>query len=111
MICVLALLRAPALVTAHNSSFTSLLIHWTRLPEEDFRGQPIGCNVIYYPAEEKSDINSVTVNFMTNTTTLANLTVYTMYVINVSAVSPRGIGPAKTAKARTNVLKIRLRVG
>ncbi|PFX34734.1 Protein sidekick-1, partial [Stylophora pistillata] len=95
-------LRAPALVTAHNSSFTSLLIHWTQLPEEDFRGQPIGYNVIYYPAEEKSDINSVTVNYTTNTTTLTNLTVYTMYVINVSAVSSGGIGPAKTAKARTD---------
>ena len=40
-------------------------------------------------------------NYTTNITTLKNLTVFTMYVINVSAVSSGGIGPAKTAGART----------
>ena len=34
--------------------------------------------------------------------TLTDLTVYTMYVIDVSAVSSGGIGPANTAKARTD---------
>ena len=42
------------------------------------------------------------VNFSSNSTILSNLTVYTMYVINVSAVSSGGIGPAKTASARTD---------
>ena len=40
------------------------------------------------------------VNFSTNTATLTNLTVYAMYIINVSAVSSGGIGPANTAEAR-----------
>lgn len=39
--------QAPVLVTAHNSSSTSLLAEWTRLLEEDFRGQPIGYKIIY----------------------------------------------------------------
>ena len=41
------------------------------------------------------------VNFASNSTILSNLTAYTIYVINVSAVSPGGKGPANTAKART----------
>lgn len=90
------------MVTAHNSSSTSLLVEWTRLPEEDFRGLPIGYKIIYYPAEVQSEINFMTVNYTTNTTVLTNLTVYTKYVINASAVSSGGIGPVNTIKARTN---------
>lgn len=41
------------------------------------------------------------VNFASNSTILSNLTAYTIYVINVSAVSPGGKGPANTARART----------
>ena len=42
-------------------------------------------------------------NVTRNATTLSKLIVYTMYVINVSAVSSGGIGgPAKTVKARTD---------
>ena len=89
------------MVIVYNSSPTSLLVQWTRLPEEDFCGQPIGYNILYYPAEVESDINFVTLNYTTNTTTLTSLTVYTMYVINVSAVSSGGIGPVKTTKAQT----------
>lgn len=50
----------------------------------------------------ESDKNAVRVNHTTNTMTLSRLTIYTMYVINVSAVSSRGTGPANTAKARTD---------
>ena len=42
------------------------------------------------------------VTFTLNTTILTDLTVYTMYAINVSAVSSGGVGPANTAKARTD---------
>ena len=38
----------------------------------------------------------------TNTTELANLSAFTMYIINVSALSSGGVGPGNTAKARTN---------
>ena len=38
----------------------------------------------------------------TNTTVLINLAAFTMYVINVSAVSSGGVGPGNTTKARTN---------
>lgn len=110
---LLAPLLAPGLLTAHNSSSTSLLVKWTGLQEEDFRGKPIGYNIIYYPAVVEGDINFFRVNYMINTTILTNLTIYTKYVINVSAVSSGGIGPVKTAKARTDaegmgVFKLRL---
>ena len=62
----------------------------------------MGYKIVYHPVNAESGRKSQNVNFTTNNTTLTNLTVYTMYVINVSAVSSRGIGPANTAKARTD---------
>lgn len=103
------------MVTAYNYSSTSLLVQWTSLPHEDFRGQPIGYKIIYYPVEVVSDLNFLRVNYTMNSTMLTNLTVYTIYVINVSAVSSGGIGPVKTANGRTDsqgmgVFKLRLLV-
>ena len=42
----------------------------------------------------------MTVNY-TNATQLTNLSAFTMYVINVSALSSGGVGPRFTTKART----------
>ena len=74
---------------------------WNHLPKVDFQGQPIGYNVTYRSDDLECDMNFVSVNFTTNTTTLSNLTVYTMYFVNVSAVSSGGVGPESTIKART----------
>lgn len=74
---------------------------WSQLKEENFRGQPLGYKIIYFPDDLERDINFVNVNVALNNTTLTNLTAYTMYVINVAAVSFGGIGPAKKAMART----------
>ena len=98
----LAPLHGPEVVFAYNSSFSSLLVRWSHLPEKYFRGQPVGYNIVYNPVDSESNMNFVSLNHKTNTTTLTNLTVYTMYVINVSAVSSGGIGPANTVKARTD---------
>ena len=89
-------------MTAYNSSSKCLVVKWSHLPEKNFQGQPIGYHISYYSVESQGDINFVNKNFKLNTTILTNLTVYTMYVINVSAVSSGGIGPAKTVKARTD---------
>ena len=78
-----------------------MIVKWNYLSEEDFQGQPIGYNITYYSIDVQSDVNFVRLNFTKNTTTLTNLTVYTMYVINVSAMSSGGLGPANTVKART----------
>ena len=90
----------PHLVTAYTFSSTSLVVQWSLLLEEDFQGQPIGYR-IFYSEEAEDDKKAVYLNYTTNIATLTNLTVYTMYVINVSAVSSGGLGPGKTAKART----------
>ena len=94
--------RAPDLVAARNSSSTSLVVKWSHLSKNHFRGEPIGYQIFYYPANAEKERISMTVNYTTNTKTLTNLTVYTMYVINVLAVSSGGIGPARTARARTD---------
>lgn len=77
------------------------MVQWSHLREKHFRGQPIGYHITYFPADSENKINYVKVNFASNNTILSNLTAYTIYVINVSAVSSGGIGPANTAKART----------
>ena len=87
---------------AHGTSSSSLVVRWSHLPVEHFRGRPIGYNIIYCPVDSESEPHSLIVNNTTNTTALTNLTVYTMYVINVSAVSSGGIGPANTVTARTD---------
>lgn len=93
--------RAPNSVTVLDSSSTSLLVKWNHLPKVDFQGQPVGYNVTYCSDDLECNMNFVSVNFTTNTTTLSNLTVYTMYIVNVSVVSSGGIGPESTIKART----------
>ena len=93
---------APDRITAYNTSSTSLKIKWSHLAEEHFQGEPIGYNIIYYSEDLEGNVGVVSVNFTTNKTTLSNLTVYTMYVINVSAVSSGGIGPANAIKAQTD---------
>ena len=93
--------RAPDLVIAYNLSSTSLAVKWRHLPEKYFQGEPLSYKITYIPIALENNINVFTVNYTSNTTTLTNLAVYTLYVINVSAVSSGGIGPANTVKART----------
>ena len=98
---LLAPFRAPESVTVHSSSSTRLKVKWSYLPEKDFQGQPLGYSLTYHPVDLEIELKFMSVNNMMNTTTLTNLAVYTMYVINVSAVSSGGVGPAKTGKGRT----------
>lgn len=92
---------APDVITACATSPTSLAVKWSHLAEEKFHGKQIGYNISYYSVKLEKNINFLTVNYTKTTTTLINLTVYTMYIINVSAVSSGGTGPAETVKART----------
>ena len=89
------------MVIAQTANSTSLVVKWTHLPEEHFGGIPIGYHIAFFPAHLESNIKFMNVNLASNSSILSNLTAYTMYVINVSAVSPGGKGPAKTTKART----------
>jgi len=45
--------------------------------------------------DHEGDFKFVSVNYTTNSTKLTDLAVYTMYIVNVSAVSSGGVGPAK----------------
>lgn len=80
----------------------SLLVKWSHVAEGDFQGELIGYEIQFHPLNLELKPNCMSVNYTTNTTILTNLIVYTMYVISVSAVSSGGIGPANTAKARTD---------
>ena len=80
--------RAPGIIVAHNASAASLIVTWSH-------------KVTYHPVDLESVMSFVTVN-LTNTTELTNLLAYTMYVINISAVSSGGVGPWRSTKARTD---------
>ena len=76
---------------------------------EDFNGKPIGYKIIYHQVSPDSNFNPVivnytfvTVNYTRNFTELANLTAFTEYIINVSAVSSGGEGPGNSTTARTD---------
>ena len=94
--------RAPELVAAHNTSSTSLVVKWSHVPKQYYHGKPIGYNVIYGVLDMECEFKFVSVNYTTNTTTLKGLGVYTMYVVNVSAVSSGGVGPVKMVITRTD---------
>ena len=72
------------------------------MPKQYFQGKPIGYNIRYYPVDLKRNEISFIVNYTKNTAALKNLTIYTMYVINVSAVSSGGVGPGNTTITRTD---------
>ena len=93
-------------MAAHNTSSTSLVVTWSHVPKQYYHGKVIGYNIIYYPVDLESDYNFVSVNYTTNTTTLAELHVYTKYAIDVSAVSSGGEGPAKSTLASTGANRL-----
>ncbi|XP_078344032.1 polycystin family receptor for egg jelly-like [Oculina patagonica] len=94
--------RAPDLVSAYNSSSTSVVVKWSHVPKQYFHGKPIGYKIIYHPVGLVEKAFSFSLQYPANTTTLTDLAVYTMYVINVSAVSSGGVGPGNMAMARTD---------
>ena len=66
-----------------------------------FNGKVLGYKVIYHPVGLEQNLSFVTVNY-TNTTELTNLVAFTVYVINVSAVSSGGVGPGNYAVSQTD---------
>lgn len=98
--------RAPDLVTAYNTSSTSLVVKWSHVQRQYFQGKPIGYMIIYYPVGLQSDLNFVSVKDTTNTATLTELNVYTEYAIKVSAVSLGGKGPGKWTFASTGAKRL-----
>jgi len=72
------------------------------VPKQYYHGKVIGYKIIYCVADMECDFNVANVNYTTNTTTLKGLSVYTKYVVSVSAVSSGGVGPAKMVITRTD---------
>ena len=72
------------------------------MPKQYFHGKTIGYKIIYHPVGLERKAISFSVNYTTNSTTLKDLTVYTVYVINISAVSSGGVGPGNMTMAQTD---------
>ena len=92
--------RAPKLVTAYNTSSTSLVVKWSHVPRQYFRGKPIGYNVYFIPYWDDG-FPFVRVNYTINTITLTNLYFYTEYYIAVAPVNSAGEGPAESTRTTT----------
>ena len=73
------------------------------MPKQHYQGRPIGYNITYNPADSETDLKFASVNYTTNTTTLTDLAIYTVYIVNVSAVSSGGVGPVKSIFASTGI--------
>ena len=72
------------------------------MSKQYFNGKPIGYKISFYPVGFEENFSFVTVNYTTNSTELNNLSVFTEYVINVSAVSSGGVGSGISTTARTD---------
>ena len=57
------------------------------MPQKYFNGKPIAYNISYYTDGLERNLSFVTVDHMTNSSELGNLTVFTVYVI--TAVAPQ----------------------
>lgn len=66
-----------------------------------FNGKVLGYKVTYHPVGLEQNSSFVTVNYA-NTTELTDLVAFTVYVINVSAVSSGGVGPGNYAVSQTD---------
>lgn len=77
---------------------------WSHVSQQHFRGEPLGYLIHYYPVRLERDLGFVTVNYTANYAELTNLTAFTEYVVNVSAVSSGGVGPGNWTTARTDDL-------
>ena len=66
-----------------------------------FNGRPIGYHISYYPTGLENRLQFLTVTYTKNYTNLLQLTPFTKYSINVSAVSSGGVGPGASTTART----------
>ena len=66
-----------------------------------FQGKPIGYKVVYNPVNTESNFSFVSVNYTINAISLTDLAVYTMFAIQVSAVSSGGVGPVRKTLAGT----------
>ena len=84
--------QPPDIVTAYNTSSTSLVVKWSHVPRQYFRGEPIGYKIYYICYINYDDFPFVSVNYSTNNVTLTNLHVYTKYFVAVTAVSSTGEG-------------------
>ena len=94
--------QVPDVIIAYNSSSQSLVVEWSHVTKKQFNGKRIGYKISYYPVDRSWEIRNLTVNYRTNHTELTtNLTVFTEYVITVSAVSSGGVGPGISTTART----------
>ena len=90
------------MVTVYNTSSTSLAVKWSHVHKQYFRGRPVGYKVVFYPVVLGNRyFKSVSVKYSTDTTTLTGLSVHTMYIVEVSAVSSGGVGPVKKTLAET----------
>ena len=72
------------------------------MSKQYFNGKPIGYKISYCPVGLERNFSFVTVNYTTNSTELTNLTVFTKYVINVSAVSSGGVGSGISTTFQTD---------
>ena len=72
------------------------------MSKQCFNGKPIGYKISYYVVELEPNFSFMTVKSTTNYTELTNLTVFTEYVVNVSAVSSGGVGPGISTTVRTD---------
>lgn len=94
--------KAPNVIITRNSSATSLRVKWSHVSKKDFNGKPVGYEITYYPVGLKGNISYMTVSYTTNYTELTNLTAFTTYIVNVSAVSSGGVGPGNWTTAQTD---------
>ena len=83
----------PQIVTGRNTSSTSILVIWYKVPAEQQNGIITGYTITYQ-SQTENDNGTVQVNGSVRQTELTNLKEYVNYNITVFASTVKGDGPA-----------------
>ena len=88
----------PIDVQGHNTSSTSILVQWGNVPVSQRNGIIVNYKVTYQNSSEGDVEQTKVVNATTTQVTLLGLNEYTVYSIQLSASTSKGVGPKSEAK-------------
>ena len=93
---------SPASVTARNTSSTSLLVEWQRIPEISRHGVILGYAINYTDLVFNTRLTVTKNNWGSLQITLDTLDKYRYYKIDIAGYTKKGVGPFISTRAITD---------
>ena len=92
---------APTIISAFNTSSTSIAVHWNPIPENLTNGILLGYRISYRPFSQVSLPGNITVNASSTSVELKGLQKFCFYLIIIFGYTKTGEGLQKARLGRT----------